>query len=178
MRNLALNPDLRSKIKLHNVGVAARSYATEAGYNSTWKGHGSVHGLSSDVQEQLHIPDASLTMERIELLPAGEVLTSIIADYPGHSVVAKIDCEGSEYEILRCLYEKRLLEKISIIMLEWHIHGPGELQAMLHDSGFSTYAFPLGPATGMLYAIQQGGNASEGRMRTSLLPSDKASPGY
>lgn len=178
VRNFELNPDLRAKIKPHNFGVAARSYATTVEYNSTWKGHSSVSGNSGDVREQFHIPDHGLTMEPVELQPADEVLKSILADYPEHAVVAKIDCEGSEYEILRCLYENQLLEKISIVMLEWHQRGPAELQAMLHDSGFSTYStFPLSSEIGMLYAIKQGGTARYGQVETSLLSADKRESG-
>ncbi len=177
-RNFELNPELQSKIKPHNVGVAARSYTTEAEYSSTWKGNVSVRGFSPNRKELLRIPDGTLTTERIELLSADEVLKSILADYPEHAVVAKIDCEGSEYEILHCLREKHLLQKISIIMLEWHQRGPGELQAMLHDSGFSTYSpCLLDSAAGMLYAIKQGPAERSGPMETSLSTSDKSEPG-
>jgi FkbM family methyltransferase len=173
VRNIELNPELAPKIKMHNFGLAARSYETEVEYNSRWKGGLNVRELSPDRRKELETLDETLTVEHIKLQPADDVLRSILADYPDHSVVAKIDCEGSEYEIVRCLHEHRLLQEISIIMMEWHDRGPGELLAMLHDSGFSTYSFPLGSLTGMLYAFQQGGHASEGRMRTSLSSSDK-----
>ncbi len=173
VRNVQLNPSLQPKIKMHNFGIAARSYATDAEYNSRWKGGISVSGVAADRREELEILQETFTVEHIELQPADEVLRTILADYPEHAVVAKIDCEGSEYEIFRCLSDHRLLQEISIIMLEWHIRGPRELLDMLHASGFSTYSFPLGPVTGMLYAFKQGGTAGEGHRGASLSYSDK-----
>lgn len=175
VRNVGLNPELRTKIKMHNFGIAANAYSTTAEYNSTWKGHSSVRGISSSEREQLNIPDRALTVERIELHPADEVLRSILADYPNHTVVAKIDCEGSEYEILRRLYEKRLLQKINIIMLEWHQHGPAELEGILHESGFSTYSLASAASdVGMIYAINQSGPDHEEQAETSLASSNSS----
>ena len=152
--NLAMNPELEPKIKPHNFGIAARSYGMETEFDSLWNASASLCGSMTSLRDRLRLSGTNVTIEHVELLAADRVLMSIVADYPHCAIVAKIDCEGSEYEIIHCLHEKRLLRKLSIVMLEWHKRGPEELQAILHDAGFCTYsASPSNGVTGMLYAV-------------------------
>jgi len=139
-RNLALNPRLALKIKPQNCGIAGRAHAAQAEYLSTWRGSVGVGGIRKDVLDRVRLGGDRITVEGVELLAADCVLRSILKEYPGCSVVAKIDCEGSEYEIIRCLHENRLLGELSAVMLEWHQHGPRELEQTLQDAGFATYS--------------------------------------
>lgn len=155
-QNAALNPELEAKIRLRNFGIAARAYAAETEFDPEWKGGVGVNGICERLRKQLHLSGDSLRVERVQLLAADEVLQSIKSDYPECAIVVKIDCEGSEYEIIRCLHEKRLLGELSTIMIEWHDRGPQELETILHASGFVTFSpAPAGNANGMLYAVAQ-----------------------
>jgi len=154
--NMALNPELAPKIHLRNFGIAAQSGAKDTEFDPEWKGSAGVNGICERLNTRVHISGEERRIEHVQLLAADEVLQSIRSDYPGSPIVAKIDCEGSEYEIIRCLYEKRLLRELSALMIEWHDRGPQELEAMLKASGFAT--FSPGPASGqfgMLYAWAQ-----------------------
>ncbi|NES78515.1 MAG: hypothetical protein F6K06_23260 [Okeania sp. SIO1H4] len=60
----------------------------------------------------------SLPKEELTLKPISEELNSIISQHPDMDIVAKIDCEGSEYEIFDSLVVKGQLNQIKIIMME------------------------------------------------------------
>jgi hypothetical protein len=113
--------------------------------------------MSQRLRERVHYSSDAVTVERVELLAADEVLRSIRTEYPGCAVLAKVDCEGSEYEIIRCLHEKGLLSELSIIVMEWHERGPQELATILEESGFVTLSppSPNNGVTGMLYAVRE-----------------------
>jgi len=79
--------------------------------------------------------------EIIKLKPISEIIDLIRNDFPGKKLVLKIDCEGSEYEILQSLYESDSLKYVVIIMLEWHrrsiLHDPSGIVDILINSGFN-----------------------------------------
>jgi FkbM family methyltransferase len=152
--NLALNPELEPKIKLRNFGIAARVGAKDTEFDPEWKGSAGVNGICERLDNKVHLSGETRRVEHVQLLAADEVLQSIRSDYPGSPLVAKIDCEGSEYEIIRCLHEKRLLRELSALMIEWHDRGPQELEAMLQASGFATFSpGPVSRQLGMVYAM-------------------------
>jgi FkbM family methyltransferase len=153
-RNLDLNPTLASKIKPQNCGIAGRAYAVQTEYSSTWKGSVGVGGIRKEVLDLARLGGDQIAVERVELLAADGALRSILKAYPNCSVVAKIDCEGSEYEIIRCLHDSRLLGELSAVMLEWHQHGPRELEQTLQDAGFATFSPSSHGERGMIYAAR------------------------
>lgn len=152
--NFALNPALSSKIRPYNCGIAGGHRVVSASYLSSWKGSVGVDGIRKDVLERVRLGGDRVTVEKVELVGADCVLKSILEDYPGSSIVAKIDCEGSEYEIMRCLDESNLLGKLSVVMLEWHEHGPQELERILRKRGFSTFSRSLTSKLGLIYAAR------------------------
>jgi FkbM family methyltransferase len=161
-RNLALNPELEPKVKPHNFGIAGRAYGTEMEFDPQWNASAGLGGKYTGYRDAAPVTGGSITVEHVELLAADCVLKSILEGYPKCAVVAKIDCEGSEYEIIRCLHEKQLLRELSIIILEWHERGPSELQGILHEAGFCTYSpSPANGALGKLYAVNTTRRASE-----------------
>lgn len=155
--NFALNPGLASKITPRNCGIGAQATVTRAEYLSTWKGSIGVGGIREGVRNRPRLDGGEITVENVELAAADCVLRSILDDYPDCTIVAKIDCEGSEYEIIRCLDKKGLLGHLSAIMLEWHQRGPEELERALHHRGFVTYSQSSSDGIGMIYATKQGG---------------------
>ena len=156
-KNIAMNPGLHSKIKPYNLGIAARASSMEVEYDSSLSGIASLVGVPEGTggASRLSGRSATVTLEHVDLIAADCALREILRDYPNCAIVAKIDCEGSEYEIIRCLHEKRLLRELSVIILEWHKLGPRELQNILHEAGFSTYSlYSTDTNTGMLYAAK------------------------
>jgi len=56
----------------------------------------------------------------VTLLDPVEEFKTALKQAGGRILVAKIDCEGAEYEILRALRSQGLLEKIGVLMIEIH----------------------------------------------------------
>jgi FkbM family methyltransferase len=81
-----------------------------------------------------------------------------------HCNFLKLDCEGSEYEILMNL-KPNLLNKIEKIACEYHNpehygisdpnSSPGKLIKFLLDNNFSVHAKKVNPYTGMIYAVNK-----------------------
>jgi hypothetical protein len=69
--------------------------------------------------------------------------------------MAKIDCEGSEYEILDALDQANLLNKFKIVIMEWHEKGPEKLETYLRKNNFTIFSRrPKSKAIGMIYAVR------------------------
>jgi FkbM family methyltransferase len=85
---------------------------------------------------------------------ATEVLEPIFNENKNFKIVVKMDCEGSEYEILENLYNSYLLNRIHIIVLEWHDFGAEILENYLKDNNFTVFSRRLSSISGMIYAVR------------------------
>jgi FkbM family methyltransferase len=103
------------------------------------------------------------TLVTIEIRDAAEVLNNTIreAKKRGENVVMKIDCEGSEFAIMKRLEAADLLRDIDIFMLEWHKwwkvdFDQSTLLQPLLGAGFKVFdrTMPSNPWAGMLYAVR------------------------
>lgn len=73
-------------------------------------------------------------------------------------VLLKLDCEGAEFEIIEDLYDKNLLNKIFIVIIEWHYKDKEIITRRLNESGFVMFAPNIEaeiPA-GLIYGINLG----------------------
>ena len=72
---------------------------------------------------------------------ASEVLRPMLDTLSDKSVFLKMDCEGSEFSILRDLDEANLLDRIDGLAMEWHSFAgdPGDLKAILMRNGFAVF---------------------------------------
>ena len=59
--------------------------------------------------------------EKVHILNATNVLNEIALENVERNLIVKMDCEGSEYQILKKWFDDTMLPRISILMLEWHI---------------------------------------------------------
>jgi FkbM family methyltransferase len=149
--NFALNPDLARKIRPHNHGIGIGYKTLRATYCAEWSGNMRVDELPEWLARE---PGLSLEDLEISLLDAGETLDRILAEHPGVHVVAKIDCEGSEYEILEALHRSGRLASIKAVLVEWHLRGPAPLVDVLADAGFTVLSRGALPDRGMIYAVR------------------------
>ena len=93
----------------------------------------------------------------IDVERASAALAEILAQPPAVRLLAKVDCEGSEYAILRDLASTGGLARFSAFVIEWHGRGPDELTAMLQAAGFALRVQPLSAdprALGLIYATR------------------------
>jgi FkbM family methyltransferase len=116
LANISLNPSFSAKISPNNFGLAdfddTRTVFIPDNDDS---GYLSIRGVKAG--EQAHI----------EVRNAASVLTPIVesAVSRGLKVIAKVDCEGSEFAVFESLESAGILTKISAFMVEWH-KGIGE----------------------------------------------------
>jgi FkbM family methyltransferase len=147
--NLSLNPSLRGKVKAHNFGLGGQDEriemlvgdGIESGSMNMFYGRG-------DRSVSLDIRGAAATLRPI--------LESAIAN--GRQIIAKIDCEGSEFAIFKSLEDADLFRSFTAIMVEWHRMFPGkdqsELIAPLRKAGFIVIDVSPEQGNGFFYAVR------------------------
>ena len=147
-RNLALTPDLGRIIEPCNYGISDREVELECDYsyeNTAGVGIAGILGRKGHVSK-----------EDVKIKPAADEVARAINDFPNHSLVLKVDCEGSEFEIIESLSEQKLLDQIDVILLEWHEKSPQVIIDTLLGSGFVILNQDnLNGHVGMLYAVKQ-----------------------
>jgi FkbM family methyltransferase len=152
--NFKYNPERDAKIRPFNYGIAAETKSLMVSYSYQWKAHAGVGEFSDSMKALIERSGEKIIQEEIQLRSALEVLSELRTEFPGADIIAKIDCEGAEYEIFEVLEANNLLRCFKIIMLEWHVHGPDRLAEALIRSGFSLFHFPLTTEAGMLYGVR------------------------
>jgi FkbM family methyltransferase len=112
-RNIDLNPSLSPRIKLNPYGLGAANRRMTIKIDPRTSAVNSWVNPMGSQQEDVEIRDASVELERI------------LAENSSKRVWVKLDAEGAEYEIIRGWSERGLLEKVDVLVLEWH-EAPGE----------------------------------------------------
>ena len=121
LANIELNSAHAGKIHANNFGLADKN-----GEVIVTVPAGQLSGMNStrSAGRGISIP--------IEIRDASETFRPIVekARQSGLSVVAKIDCEGSEFAVFESLESRGLLDQISGLMVEWH---RGAAERTQHD---------------------------------------------
>jgi FkbM family methyltransferase len=147
--NLALNPEIASKITAHNFGLAD----TDGEVTVLISDHGDSGCLSIRGSDRG-------TPERISVRNAATVLRPIIdaARSKGQAIIAKVDCEGSEFPIFDTFEKNGFFADISAFMVEWHRVFEGKTQhtlfAPLLRSGFIVFDQSGRTGNGFFYAVR------------------------
>lgn len=148
--NISLNPKLESKIHCTNVGIGRVTQSLRLPYDPDRKGLSNMHGIPTDNRKQ-----SELQTEQVQVCSIADSLQNVIANNCQYDLVAKIDCEGSEYDIIPALSELGYLGNFKAISLEWHYHGPEKLTSILKQNGFSIIRLDTNsPRAGMIYAVK------------------------
>ncbi len=99
--------------------------------------------------------------EIIEIEKASDAINGIITKYGDErNYILKMDCEGDEYFIIKDLYENKVLDKISYLMIEWHNNGYMGITKYLEKRDF-VYHFMVTDSIrdrGMIYAFRNNSN--------------------
>ncbi|MBV9289421.1 MAG: FkbM family methyltransferase [Hyphomicrobiales bacterium] len=109
LENLALNPDLSAKIRPNRLGLADKNEVATVRCSENTIGT-SIRGNNGPEEDTITIQEAAETLKPIfdQALRARQ------------AIVLKMDCEGSEFAILDSLQKSNLLNKVKILMMEWH----------------------------------------------------------
>jgi len=128
-RNIKLNPKLAKKINAFNWGLGRTDKILELPYLDSASGCMStthnVCGLEVVKRETVCIRDA-----------AAEIF-QIIDQNKDKKILVKCDCEGAEYEIFERLNEKNILNRLDVIIMEYHFEKPDKLISILVSNGFA-----------------------------------------
>lgn len=156
--NIQRNHIPTEKLEMKNVGLSDHNAELEIMYNPSM-----TCGLSTNIEisptakEQYKIfglyKEDSERMMKVLLIDVAEELKKIIQYNKQANLLVKIDCEGSEYEILQRLHEEDLLKYISIIMMEWHYRGETMIREILEENYFCFFSFSKGSSMGNIYAV-------------------------
>lgn len=151
--NLLLNKCLSKKISLFNFGLSDSDKTIKVPYCEVFKGSVGTKGLEPYVKQ--HDLDNSITLESISLRNAFNVFQKIYKRKNSSFLVLKLDCEGSEYEILNLLSKKNGLHFFDFYLVEWHLEGPKQLEEIFIKNGFNCLSLnPVSETHGMLYAFK------------------------
>ena len=150
-QNIARNPIVADKIRTAKFGLSDENRTMQVNVSSETTIGTSVRGKDTG------------TPVTIEIRDAAEVLRDIIlqAKKRSENVVMKVDCEGSEFPIMKRLDQADLLRHIDIFMIEWHKWWSPDmdqhtLMAPLLRNGFKVFdrTTPSNIYAGMLYAVR------------------------
>ena len=144
-KNFLVNKqEIQNKIIFHNFGLDSKTVTKQINYHADFSG-----GMSTEYEAD--ILDENIV--EVKLLKADAVVKDIIDKNGSEKILLKVDCEGSEYSIFTDLYESNLLDKMDVILLEWHNAGKNALlERQLLDSGFLFVKHVGNGGRGFIYA--------------------------
>lgn len=153
MSNIKLNNNLNDRIITNQYGLGGLNKRIRTNYSFELSRLSSIYGLPTG------LPDTSYYIEEIEIRNVSEVMMEIERKFPDRNIVMKIDCEGSEYEIINSLYENEQLANIYCLLMKWHIkaqiHDPNKLVSQLEASNFVVLETRNSRDGGSLYAFRK-----------------------
>jgi FkbM family methyltransferase len=148
-RNLKLNPLLSGKITPVNVGLGYSDRRMTVPYFYDRKGSASLHRAYVGTRGD------SATQQPVSIRDVAVAVAELRARVGTMPLVVKMDCEGSEYEIVRRLHDSGDLSRIAAMIIEWHDEGPAQLLTAMAAHGFGTVALrPTNGNEGMIYATR------------------------
>lgn len=152
-QNIALNPEIASKIKTFPYGLAKEPMKFEIPEAYDGAVGASASDFVIEYQKERYAWNTGRTL--VEVRKASDELRDFICA-SANSIALKLDCEGAEYEILEQLEEEELLGKIKILMMEWHFKDPKGLIDRLKANSFSVFCFDRSTdfPFGFIYAVK------------------------
>jgi FkbM family methyltransferase len=157
LANLKLNVALSTRIHYHNYGLYSEDGMARMRLNLDRPARSSMLLGDRDKQDQTEEVEVSLR-------DASNVMLELIDRWPDRRVVLKVDTEGAEYAILENLAASNAVQKIDVILGEWHRvdkpRNPSSLAAVLSSQGFVVVVANRNNTpveAGMFYAFRHNG---------------------
>lgn len=152
--NFLINPILNDKISAYPFGMAEKD--NELLIPEAYDGAVGASATDFVVKQQNEQYPWNTKKTKVTVRNA-EILIREIISSSTNEIVLKLDCEGAEYEILELLSDKKLLQKISVLMIEWHLRGSEKISEILTENGFIHFSFekPGSFSCGFIYGVRQ-----------------------
>jgi len=151
--NIELNNRLKNKINMFNFGLSDKNQVLDLEYSEDYKGSSGIWGLPDYLPEKRNI---KMQIISVVFKSAAQILNKILDENKNVKKLLKLDCEGSEYNIIKNLADNNLLEEFDIIIIEWHKLGPTSILEIFKDKQF--YLLQIGKSTnstGFIYAFKK-----------------------
>jgi FkbM family methyltransferase len=147
--NIRLNSDIAHKIFTYNFGLAATDEElTVLVPDESDSGMLSLRSAKAGSPKQISVRNAASTLEPIIRSAKRRKL----------DIIAKIDCEGSEFAIFEQLDAHRLIPDIAAFMVEWHRCAGAKTQIDLMEPllrhGFLVFDTSGREGNGFFYAVR------------------------
>ncbi|WP_308992656.1 FkbM family methyltransferase [Mariniflexile litorale] len=149
--NFSLNDKIQKIATIKNIGLGSNSRKELFLFDKNCKGNTGLRGKSSPSYRN----NISAKEREVQIESATFEIGSIIAENSNRKVIVKMDCEGGEYEILEDLFQSGMIDKIDVLLLEWHDKGSKVIEDMLIHSGFDYFSRHYDALTGMIYAFKK-----------------------
>lgn len=127
--NLKNNPRLSEKIEIFNFGIGDRDELLNISYNKDLPG-----AMSTSIDRYKNLGQN----QEIKVFKASSIFGEIFKKHT-EKFFFKIDCEGSEFDILKELNNSGLIKKIDVLCLEWHFKNPKEIIDILQRNNFVVF---------------------------------------
>lgn len=153
LKNFEFNAMISHKIQTFNYGLSDKDQSIDLPYNSQIRG-------SMGIKNMTEICKDGCT-ETIILKEASTALIKIIEKHKSYKIVVKIDCEGSEYDIIESLEKSSILSLFDMYIIEWHKMPEYEIKHsrminLLKSNGFIvTRRGEITSEIGLIYAFKQ-----------------------
>ena len=149
-QNIKLNENYAHKIEALNYGLSDKNFQSTLDYSLSKKGRMGLKGLPYD-EKFFDVKKENVFVKDIK-----DIFDSIISESGDMDITVKMDCEGEEFNLIHRLSESRLLEKITILMIEWHYKNPSEIEQQLRAFDFHIFSQTLSSMdSGMIYASKR-----------------------
>ncbi|OPY32656.1 MAG: hypothetical protein A4E32_01239 [Methanomassiliicoccales archaeon PtaU1.Bin124] len=153
-KNLGMNPRMAGMITPVMEGISGSSYQLDTTFNK--KDHTSMGTLG--VVEEHHADSAFDENVSIRLVDVEDVISKVRAAHPGMEILVKMDCEGSEYDIMDRLEGTGSIKAPVHYMIEWHVmkkeHDPQRIISALEKNGYFINQSKKSEKIGMIYATR------------------------
>lgn len=158
--NLHRNFDLLDRVETFQYGISNENSKREIPFNANMTcGQSTLEDMRKIAYEKYQhmglVHNEQEEKEIIEVKDAAEIFLPILDKYEGCNFVLKMDCEGEEYGIINRLAEEKLLDRFSLIMLEWHYKGNEVIINQLTKAGFSYWCEDKSDDMGLIYAYKE-----------------------
>ena len=153
VRNIERN-GLGARIQTRKAGVAGKAGRLEIAFNEESR---STNGLFGNLQADRASTDGRVEIDLVDAADAFEEALALAGERP---LLAKLDCEGAEYDIVDRLVERNLLERVEGFIVEYHFilpeHTEERIRAPLLAAGFLLKTLWTGIEAGGLLALRRG----------------------
>jgi FkbM family methyltransferase len=148
--NFQVNEELENKIEAFSFGLSDIDKEVKIPFAQPGSVGASIFNISSKISNN------AATEMVVNVKNICPIITSIVFENQ-LPLIIKLDCEGSEYDLINALESADLFKHIHILMIEWHYNGSASIVKILAKNGFVVFdnLVPAHMPIGFIYAVNR-----------------------